>query len=429
MTIQFYTDGETADGRRQTAAEVGAKDFLPLPLLIALAILLIGSGLGCNRSAPTKQEKIDRFCMLYGSDVKAVDEKGLTLLHLAVAGKDNVDVVEFLIAKGADVNAKRKGSGDTPLHWAVQFDNIEIVKLLIARGADVQATNDKGSTPLDIAKFADNSAIIEYLSSLSDVSSAEQPPAERISPLDLPAASEEDFEAERERILAEERARELALIEEERKIVPMVEEPEKLLLLFPQDRLWITPDRTSVVMIGRVVLREGFLELLACRVGAKEHESILSVRVTPRHIHAALLVVNARQGKPMQFSPNTEIFVPASGDQIDITLRWKDDSATDHEAQAQDWVWDMANSPEDAKKPMATHWVFSGSREYQDDEGNHRYVADETGELFSLSNFVGSILDVPIQSSADNTRLLFGCFTERIPPQDTMVTIILTPVR
>jgi len=258
----------------------------------------------------------------------------------------------------------------------------------------------------------------------------EQPSTERISPLDLPAAPEEDFEAERERILAAERAAELALIEEERKVVPMVDEPEKLFLLDQRDRLWITPDRKepgrfNVVMIGRVVLREGFLELLACRVGTKEHESILSVRVTPNRIHAALLAAGARQGKPMQFSP---VFVPASGDKIDITLRWKDDSGTDKEARAQDWVWEVSSSPEDAKKPMTTHWVFSGSREYQDDEGKNRYVADETGELFSLSNFVGSILDVPIRSSADNTQLLFGCFTERIPPLDTLVTIILTPV-
>jgi len=324
MATPFSESKETADGRRQTAADargvVGTKNLLPL--LLTLAILLIGSETGCRKPVPTER---------------------------------------------------------TP-------------QLTAEQPAEVQTT-------------------------------------ERISPLDLPAAPDEDYEAARERILAEERAKELALIKEERKVVPMVDEPEKLILLDPTDRLWVTPDRTSVVMIGRVVLREGFLELLACRMGSKEHESILSVRVTPQLIHAALLVVKARQGKPMQFSPDTETFVPASGDKIDMTLRWKDESGTDREAKAQDWVWDMANSPEDAKKPMATHWVFSGSREYQDDEGKNRYVADETGELFSLSNFVGAILDVPIQSSADNTRLLFGCFTERIPPLDTMVTIMLTPVQ
>jgi hypothetical protein len=64
-----------------------------------------------------------------------------------------------------------------------------------------------------------------------------------------------------------------------------------------------------------------------------------------------------------------------------------------------------------------------------DDEGKKRYVADETGELFGLSNFVGSILDVPVKSSSDNTQLQFGCLTERIPPEGTVVTIVLTPTR
>jgi len=260
----------------------------------------------------------------------------------------------------------------------------------------------------------------------SEVGTSENTPNVPVSPLDLPPVIDENLEALRKKILAEERAKELALIEEERNFVPLVDEPGNLIPLDEQDCIWITPDRKNVVMTGRVVLREGFLELLVCRVGTKEHESILSVRVKPFLVHAALLATNARQGKPMQMSP---VFTPATGDRIDITLRWKDESGTVYESPAQDWVWDMANSPEDAKKPMTTHWVFSGSREYQDDEGKTRYLADETGELFSLSNFVGSILDVPIQSSADNTQLQFGCFTERIPPEDTLITIILTPAQ
>ena len=258
-----------------------------------------------------------------------------------------------------------------------------------------------------------------------DESQTAEQPKEPVSPLDLPPVPNEDYEAERERILAEEKAKEWAVIDEEQQFVPLVDEPDKLVPLDLQDRIWITPDRKSVVLTGRVVLRDGFLELLACRVRTKEHESILSVRVKPFLIHAALLAANARQGKPAQFEP---VFVPASGDQIDIHLRWKDETGKTQESSAQDWVWDMA-SPENAKKPMMTHWVFSGSKEYQDDSGTIHYVADETGELFGLSNFVGSILDIPIESSADNTQLQFGCFTERIPPLGTLVTILLTPVR
>ncbi|MDR3198167.1 MAG: undecaprenyl-diphosphate phosphatase [Planctomycetaceae bacterium] len=238
--------------------------------------------------------------------------------------------------------------------------------------------------------------------------------------------SEEDAQLEYEKILAEEEAKEQAAIAEEQKRIPLIDEPDKLIPLDTQDRIWITPDGRSVVILGRIVLREGFLELLACRVGTKEHESIISVRVKPFLIHAALLAVGAEPGKPVQQTPQ---FVPPSGEEIEITIRWNDQDGHQKEMLAQDWVWDAGNSKEDSKKAMSTHWVFTGSMQYQDESGKNHYIADESGELFGLSNFVGAILDVPIKSSADNTELLFACFTERIPERGTPLTIILTPVK
>ncbi|MDR0338133.1 MAG: undecaprenyl-diphosphate phosphatase [Planctomycetaceae bacterium] len=238
--------------------------------------------------------------------------------------------------------------------------------------------------------------------------------------------SQEDAQREYEAILAEEAAKEQAAIAEEQKRIPLVDEPDKLIPLDPKDRIWITPDGRSVIILGRVVLREGFLELLACRIGTKEHESIISVRVKPFLIHAALLAVGAEAGKPVQQTPQ---FVPPSGDEIEIIVRWNDQDGHRKEVFAQEWVWDAGNSKEDSKKAMSTHWVFTGSMQYKDESGANHYIADESGELFGLSNFVGAILDVPIKSSADNAELLFACFTERIPEHGTPLTLILTPVK
>jgi hypothetical protein len=237
---------------------------------------------------------------------------------------------------------------------------------------------------------------------------------------------DEEVRREYEKILAEEEAKEQALIAEEQKRVPLVDEPEKLVPLDPKDRIWITPDGKSVVTLGRIALREGLLELFACRIGTKEHESIVSVRVKPLLIHAALLAVGAEAGKPVQVSPE---FAPPSGDEIEVVVRWNNENGERKESLAQDWVWDVGNSEEDAKKAMSTHWVFTGSMQYKDESGENHYVADETGELFGVSNFVGAILDVPIKSSADNAELLFACFTERIPERGTPLTLILTPVK
>ncbi len=73
----------------------------------------------------------------------------LTPLHYA-AGWGHKEIVELLIAEGADVNAMN-GAGQTPLHFAAQEGQKEIVELLIAKGADVNAKTNNGTTPLDRA--------------------------------------------------------------------------------------------------------------------------------------------------------------------------------------------------------------------------------------------------------------------------------------
>jgi hypothetical protein len=293
----------------------------------------------------------------------------------------------------------------------------------------IAAVEQSLSSEPEAAQTQNNIAPTE-VSKVSETSQSKRVEESNVSVLDLPATKPDTdkLRQERERILAEEKAKEQQYIEEERKIVPLVDEPQKLVSLDKDDRIWLAADRKQVVLLGRVVFREGLLELLACRVRTKEHESILSVRVKPYLIHAGLLLIQAKQGKPMQSQTvgDKTVVTPASGDRIDITLRWKDANNKTQECDAQNWVWDASASKEDDKKPMSTFWVFSGSVEYKDDEGKTRYVANESGELFGLSNFVGSILDVPIPSTDDNAGLKFACFTEHIPPLETPVTIILS---
>ena len=71
-------------------------------------------------------------------------------------------MVELLIAKGAEVNAK-EGGGGAPLHVAAAFGKNEIAELLIAEGADMNAKDDDGYTPLDWAIEGNQSETADLL--------------------------------------------------------------------------------------------------------------------------------------------------------------------------------------------------------------------------------------------------------------------------
>jgi len=98
-----------------------------------------------------------------GVDVNTKDKYGQTPLHIAV-GRENIEIVKFLVSEGkANVNVKEV-DGKTPLHLAATYnDNIEVVKFLIDNGADVNAKNNGGYTPLHSAVGGKNVELVRYL--------------------------------------------------------------------------------------------------------------------------------------------------------------------------------------------------------------------------------------------------------------------------
>lgn len=58
---------------------------------------------------------------------------------------------ELLLERGADVDARMRGSRLTPLHVAARRGLEELVELFLRHGADVKATSCEGETPLNAA--------------------------------------------------------------------------------------------------------------------------------------------------------------------------------------------------------------------------------------------------------------------------------------
>lgn len=75
------------------------------------------------------------------------------------AASNDLETLSRLIVMGVNINA---GDYDrrTPLHLAVSAGNVDVIKYLIEKGADVNCKDRWGATPLD---DTDDPEISEYL--------------------------------------------------------------------------------------------------------------------------------------------------------------------------------------------------------------------------------------------------------------------------
>lgn len=60
-------------------------------------------------------------------------------------------MAELFVSQGADIDLPCKKNGNTPLMWAAWRNNIEMLEFLIEKGADIHIVNFKGEDALDVA--------------------------------------------------------------------------------------------------------------------------------------------------------------------------------------------------------------------------------------------------------------------------------------
>jgi hypothetical protein len=187
--------------------------------------------------------------------------------------------------------------------------------------------------------------------------------------------------------------------------------------------LEVEGDKRRVLIKGIICRRTDQLEQFLCRKMTKEHEAIVSADVDAKHIHAALLVAGAEPGSPIRFDDKGNV-VPPRGTKIKVFVECEE-KGKKKKVPAQQWVRNLKT-----KKELEHDWVFAGSFLIPNrlDEKAPPFYAANDGDVICLANFDSALLDLPIESSKDDAEHIFEAWTERIPPLETPVTVILEPV-
>ncbi|VVD02579.1 unnamed protein product [Leptidea sinapis] len=97
-----------------------------------------------------------------GWDVNQPDHETVTLLHWA-AINNRRDIIEYLVSKGARVDAIGGELQSTPLHWAARQGHLEATVLLVRAGANPGLWDAEGCGCVHLAAQYGHTAVVAYL--------------------------------------------------------------------------------------------------------------------------------------------------------------------------------------------------------------------------------------------------------------------------
>lgn len=109
-----------------------------------------------------KNFSLIEFLISKGANVNANNKK-ISVLYLACSYR-YLDIVKYLIDHKVDINLKMN-DGMTALMFACEQNKLGVVKILVEYGADVNLKNNKNLTAYDIAVNNKHNLIIDFLKS------------------------------------------------------------------------------------------------------------------------------------------------------------------------------------------------------------------------------------------------------------------------
>lgn len=97
-----------------------------------------------------------------GADIHDFDDEGVGIFDMSIT-YDNMEMVEYMIAQGIDVNFTNRRSKFTPLMAAASYGRVNIAKLLLEHGADKDMVDTKGFSAIDLARKMNKKSILDIL--------------------------------------------------------------------------------------------------------------------------------------------------------------------------------------------------------------------------------------------------------------------------
>jgi len=115
-------------------------------------------------AAETGSIDVVKYLVEKGADVNAVAGKqgrGTALIYAAATNR--TEVVNYLLDNGADIDAVTPYQKESALFWAAAMGHKEVVQLLLEKGANKTLVNRSGQTVIDVAKQLNREEIIQML--------------------------------------------------------------------------------------------------------------------------------------------------------------------------------------------------------------------------------------------------------------------------
>lgn len=98
-----------------------------------------------------------------GSSVANQEERPVDAQFQEAVKAGDASRAAALLERGADLESRAYGGGDTPLGYAAERGDIPMIALLLRRGARIEAAGDRGRTPLLIAVARGQEAAVQAL--------------------------------------------------------------------------------------------------------------------------------------------------------------------------------------------------------------------------------------------------------------------------